>query len=41
MVRPEERASFWRDKIQRDAALTPIRNEAEFKQLQDEVGQRR
>jgi eukaryotic-like serine/threonine-protein kinase len=41
MLHPEERLSFWRDKVQRDAALTPIRNEAAFKQLQDEYGHRR
>jgi tetratricopeptide (TPR) repeat protein len=41
MVRPEERLSFWRDKILPDAALMPIRNDAEFKRLRDEYGYRR
>jgi tetratricopeptide (TPR) repeat protein len=41
MLRPEERLSFWQDKILPDAALTPIRNDAEFKLLQDEYGYRR
>jgi serine/threonine-protein kinase len=33
MLRPEERVSFWRDKILPDAALAPIRNDAEFERL--------
>jgi tetratricopeptide (TPR) repeat protein len=41
MVRPEERLSFWQDKILPDAALTPVRNDAEFKRLQDEYAHRR
>jgi serine/threonine-protein kinase len=41
MLRPEERLSFWRDKILPDAALVPIRNDAEFQRLQDEYGDRR
>jgi serine/threonine-protein kinase len=40
IVRPEERLSFWQDKILPDAALTPIRNDAEFKQLQKEYDAR-
>jgi tetratricopeptide (TPR) repeat protein len=36
MLRPEDRLSFWQDKVLPDAALTPIRNDAEFKRLQDE-----
>jgi tetratricopeptide (TPR) repeat protein len=40
LVRPEQRASFWKDKILPDTALTPIRNEAEFRRLQDEYGAR-
>jgi serine/threonine-protein kinase len=41
MLCPEERFSFWQGKILTDAALTPIRNDAEFKHLQDKYGQRR
>jgi eukaryotic-like serine/threonine-protein kinase len=41
MLRPEERSSFWQDKILPDAALMPIRNDAEFKRLQDEYRYRR
>ena len=40
MLRPEERRSFWQDKILPDAALTPIRNDADFKRLQEEYGHR-
>jgi serine/threonine-protein kinase len=40
MLRPEDRPSFWRDKVLPDAALAPIRNEAEFRRLQEEYGQR-
>jgi tetratricopeptide (TPR) repeat protein len=36
MLRPEERLSFWREKILPDDALAPIRNDAAFKRLQDE-----
>jgi tetratricopeptide (TPR) repeat protein/predicted Ser/Thr protein kinase len=36
MLRPEERAAFWRDKILPDAALVPIRNDAGFKRLHQE-----
>jgi hypothetical protein len=35
-LRPEERSAFWQDKILPDAALTPVRNVAEFRRLQDE-----
>jgi tetratricopeptide (TPR) repeat protein len=35
MLPAEERFPFWRDKIMPDAALTPIRDEAEFKRLQE------
>ena len=41
MLRPEQRCSFWQDKILPDAALMPIRNDAKFKRLQDEYGYRR
>jgi serine/threonine protein kinase/Tfp pilus assembly protein PilF len=41
LVRPEERLSFWRDKILPDAALTPVRNDAEFKRLEDEFAHHR
>jgi tetratricopeptide (TPR) repeat protein len=41
MVRPEERSSFWHDKVLPDEALTPIRNDAEFQRLQEEYGHRR
>ena len=40
MVRPEERLAFWQDKILPDAALTPIRNDADFKRLQQEYDHR-
>ena len=36
MLRPEERLSFWRDKILPDTALAPIHHEARFKWLQQE-----
>ena len=36
MLRPEERLAFWQEKVLPDAALTPIRNDAEFKRLQDQ-----
>jgi tetratricopeptide (TPR) repeat protein len=38
MLPPKERASFWRDKILPDAALAPIRADAEFRRLQAEYG---
>jgi serine/threonine protein kinase/Tfp pilus assembly protein PilF len=38
MVSPEERRSFWHAKILPDTALTSIRNEPEFKRLQEEYG---
>jgi serine/threonine-protein kinase len=41
MLRPQERLSFWRDKILPDAALSPVRNDAGFKRLQDEYAHRR
>ncbi|HLJ94935.1 MAG TPA: protein kinase [Gemmataceae bacterium] len=37
MLHPEERLSFWWDKIVPDAALAPIRNDAGFKRLQEEM----
>jgi hypothetical protein len=40
LLRPEQRRPFWKDKILPDVALTPIRNEAEFRRLQDEYGDR-
>jgi tetratricopeptide (TPR) repeat protein len=40
MVPPQEKLSFWRDKILPDAALRPIRTEAEFKRLQEEYNHR-
>jgi tetratricopeptide (TPR) repeat protein/predicted Ser/Thr protein kinase len=41
MVRPQERLSFWQDKILPDAALAPIRQDAEFQRLGDEQVHRR
>ena len=41
MLRPEERRSFWRDKVLPDAALKPIRNDARFKRLQEECARPR
>ena len=41
MLRPEERLSFWRDKILPDAALAPIRDDARFQRLQEECVQNR
>ena len=41
MLRPEERSSFWQNKILPDAALTPIRDDAEFRRLQEEYGRHR
>jgi tetratricopeptide (TPR) repeat protein len=41
MLRPEERGAFWQDKILSEAALTPIRNDAEFKRLEDQYVHRR
>ena len=38
MSRPEERLSFWQNKILTDAALKPIHDDVEFKQLGNEVG---
>jgi tetratricopeptide (TPR) repeat protein len=37
MLRPDERLSFWRDKILPDAMLKSIQNAAEFKRLQDKT----
>jgi serine/threonine-protein kinase len=36
MLPPKERPAFWRDKIQPDTALAPLREDAEFKRLQAE-----
>jgi tetratricopeptide (TPR) repeat protein len=36
LVRPEDRASFWRDKVLPDSALDPIRNSPEFRELRRE-----
>ncbi|HMC88976.1 MAG TPA: tetratricopeptide repeat protein, partial [Gemmataceae bacterium] len=41
MLRPEEQVSFWQNKILPDAALTPLRNDAEFTRLQQEYALRR
>jgi serine/threonine protein kinase len=41
MLPLEERVSFWQDKILPDAALGPIRNEVEFKRLEDKYAHRR
>jgi tetratricopeptide (TPR) repeat protein/predicted Ser/Thr protein kinase len=41
LVPPAERRSFWRDKILPDAALAPIRDDAEFQRLADEAVPRR
>jgi serine/threonine-protein kinase len=40
LVRPEERFSFWQEKILPDATLTPVRNDADFKRLQEEYSRR-
>jgi tetratricopeptide (TPR) repeat protein len=37
MVRPEERAAFWREKILPDAALAPLHGEETFRQLGREM----
>jgi tetratricopeptide (TPR) repeat protein len=36
MLSPDQRASFWRDKVLPDAALAPIREDTGFKRLQEE-----
>ena len=36
LLRPEERLSFWRDKIFPDAALAPIHKDARFQRLREE-----
>jgi tetratricopeptide (TPR) repeat protein len=36
MLPPQERPSFWRDKILTDDALAPVRDDARFKRLQEE-----
>jgi tetratricopeptide (TPR) repeat protein len=41
LVSPGERRSFWQDKVLTDAALAPIRNEAEFQRITDEAVPRR
>jgi tetratricopeptide (TPR) repeat protein len=41
MLPPEERSSFWRDKILPDAALTPLHNDPEFQRLKQEYNHRR
>jgi hypothetical protein len=33
MVRPQDRAAFWRDRILPDSALDPIRDSPEFREL--------
>jgi hypothetical protein len=38
LVRPAERAQFWREKMLPDSALDPIRNSAEFQELLREQG---
>jgi serine/threonine-protein kinase len=40
MVPPEQRCSFWHDKVLSDAALVPIRNDPEFQRLQAKYGNR-
>jgi tetratricopeptide (TPR) repeat protein len=40
MLRPQERAAFWRNKILPDAALAPIRDTADFRRLQAEYDRR-
>jgi hypothetical protein len=37
LLRPEDRLSFWQNKILPDAALTPIRDDAEFNRLHADV----
>jgi tetratricopeptide (TPR) repeat protein len=41
MLRPQERRAFWQDRILTDAALMPIRDDAEFKELQDQYARSR
>jgi hypothetical protein len=41
LVPPAERLPFWKEKVLPDAALTPIRNEAEFQRILDEAVPRR
>jgi tetratricopeptide (TPR) repeat protein len=41
MLAPNERHSFWRDKILPDGALKPVHKNATFKRLQDEYARRR
>jgi tetratricopeptide (TPR) repeat protein len=41
MLPAKERLAFWQDKILADAALTPIRSDAEFKRLQDQYARPR
>ena len=41
MVPPEERPAFWRTKVLPDMALTPLRDEAGFKRLHAEYGEKR
>ncbi len=38
MLPPEERRSFWRDKISRDTALAAVRNHPEYERLQRDFG---
>jgi tetratricopeptide (TPR) repeat protein len=40
MVPPEQRCSFWQDRVLPDSALAPIRSEAEFKRLQEKYDRR-
>jgi tetratricopeptide (TPR) repeat protein len=35
-LRPQDRSSFWRDKILPDSALAPIRDEVDFKRLEEQ-----
>jgi tetratricopeptide (TPR) repeat protein len=41
MLPPEERLTFWRDKMLPDAALAPLHNDEEFKQLREQYGHSR
>jgi hypothetical protein len=41
MLRGDERRAFWRDKILPDAALTPIRDDVRFKQIEAELSRDR
>jgi hypothetical protein len=37
LLRPEDRLAFWRDKVLPDPALAPIRTDAAFKRIGQEL----